>query len=207
MGFRVSRPGKARPYRARNSSSSPTIASWIALISCFTVSPSSGVPGAAAYASSNRAGELDSLWFLSGEHGRISHAEQTHELIPVGEALKTPPPAQRPFTRASLEENPEHIAYQLGGMVFFVLTSATFWLLVYGQLSVARLVSCVASCLGFYVVVTLLWISAVCGVCRLVIGIPLTHPVVARINYPAALILFMWALWRTWKCLGITVNP
>ena len=32
-------------------------------------------PGsAAAHASSDRAGELDSLWFLSEEHGRINHA-------------------------------------------------------------------------------------------------------------------------------------
>ena len=103
-------------------------------------------------------------------------------------------------------ENPRHIAYRLGGMVFLVLILATFWLLVSGQLSVARLVSCVASGLVFYGVVVLLWVSAVWVVCRLVIGIPLTHPGVARINYPAALILFMWALWRTWECLEITVN-
>ena len=36
------------PYRARNSRSLRVIASSIALISCFTVSPSSGVPGSAA---------------------------------------------------------------------------------------------------------------------------------------------------------------
>ena len=43
------------PYRARKFSSLWVIASSIALISCFTVSPSSGVPGsAAAHASSSR---------------------------------------------------------------------------------------------------------------------------------------------------------
>ena len=103
-------------------------------------------------------------------------------------------------------ENPGHIAYRLGGAVFLVLVLAAFWLLVFGQLSVGRLVGCVASGLVFYVVVVLLWLSTVWIVCRLVIGIPLMHPGVARINYPAALILFMWALWRTWECLEITVN-
>ena len=88
---------------------------------------------------------------------------------------------------SNLEENPEHIAYRLGGMVLFLLFALVFWLLFYGQLSVGRLVSCVASSLGVYVVVALLWIIAVAVVCRLVIGIPLTHPGVARINYPVGL--------------------
>ena len=103
-------------------------------------------------------------------------------------------------------ENPEHIAYRLVGMGFLMLLLAAFWLLVSGELSVGRLVSCVASGLFSYGVVVLLWLSAVWVMCRLVIGIPLTYPGVARINYPAALILLMWALWRTWECLEITVN-
>ena len=101
-------------------------------------------------------------------------------------------------------ENQEHIAYRLGGLAVFALFWAAFFLLVTGQLSLGRLVSCVVSGLFFYTVVALLSVGAVSVVCLFVIKTPLTR--VVKINYAVSLIVCAWFLWRTWKCLGITVN-
>ena len=77
-------------------------------------------------------------------------------------------------------------------------------LLVTGQLSVGRLFSCFASSLVSYFVVALLLVCVVSGVCHFVIKMPPSR--IVQINYVISIIVAMWFLWRTWECLGITVN-